>query len=738
MAAGLGARMSVSGEYLPKAIRTLNEKPLILHSIESFHALRAAEILSPQDLIFVFRSSDLNDFAIRHMLEQKLGFEPTIIEISELTNGPAESAYLAIQEGLDLKKIHLEEAILINDCDHMFDGRNLLRAAEKLNSSMSEQVVLFETSKEPQDLSWSFIRRNSDHSIVGVSEKPDNLSLNGIQPDFGLVGVYGFGSAEFFLRLFNKLNIETVRNNEIYISNLVDNYVKTNPNAKIEVVRLKQFISTGTLEKLNLAESKKAQLRFKEAGSIFIDFDGTIAKHDVGGALGSGRYSEEIKFLNTHTVDEINKLWTDGFRIVITTARAETHRKKFLELLEKKGIQFDYVIMGLSGGPRFLVNDQKPSMPGFLTAIQVNVARNTDHLSKLSGIIQEFSQESLIKIFSGESGEITTLIQVGDSEFIRKTSQPTQNSRDIIEYQATWYKVVRELIPEMIPKVVQTSTGRFDAVHSFDTVFIPDLRPLGSHLRTLKSNDQDKLLVEFVNGLNTIYKTFEVPTNENLTYLMQVFIEKAIEGIKRGFKVLHHDPNSKYLNCTKNGKPLPDILEDLEGLTRNSKLVSILTNSRDIKTLIHGDPTLSNIVCNSRANIYLLDPIGTRVLPGFDFQSSGLGRTNPIFDFSRIQLSLLDEYERWANDIRIMNSGPRSFEIEFVRDSNFEEMFRKLDAYWPGEYKYENPVIRQFVYLITLCRIFPYKSVEKIKEAYFIYSLIIENYNLLLNLLNNE
>jgi hypothetical protein len=603
---------------------------------------------------------------------------------------------------------------------------------------VSENVVLFETSKEPQDLNWSFIRRDSDRSIVGVSEKPDKLSLDGIEPDFGLVGVYGFATAEFFLRLFDESVKENLENKEIFISNMVDTYVRTNHRPKIEVVRLNQFISTGTLEKLNIAESKEAQFRFKEAGSIFIDFDGTIARHDVGGPLGSGKYSKEIEFLNTESANEINKLWSNGFRIVITTARAESHREKFLELLRTNGLHFDFVIMGLSGGPRFLVNDQKPSMPGFPTAIQVNVARNTHHLSKLSQSIQEYSRESIIRIFPGESGEITTLIQIGENEVIRKISQPTQNSRDIIEYQATWYRVVREVIPEMIPKVLQTSTSRFDAVHSFDTAFIPDLRALGSHLRDLECHEQEKLLTELVHGLNTIYEKFEVPTQENLTYLMKVFMEKAVEGIKRGFKLLNHDPSSEHLNCTIKGEPLPDILEDLEGLSRNTKLVSILSKSRDINTLIHGDPTLSNIVCDSRANIYLLDPIGTRVLPGFDFQASGLGRTNPIFDFSRIQLSLLDEYERWANDIRIIHSGPNRFEVEFLRDPIAVEMFNKLESYWPKEFKYDNPVIQQFVYLITLCRIFPYKSVEKINEAYFIYSLVIENYRQLLKMLDNE
>jgi hypothetical protein len=645
---------------------------------------------------------------------------------------------MATQKLLDLNTLQPQEAILINDCDHMFDGRNLLRAAEQLDSSTSENIVLFETSKEPQDLSWSFIRRNSDQSIVGVSEKPDKLSLNGIEPEFGLVGLYGFATAEFFLRLFNDLVTENLENKEIFISNLVDKYVRNNPNQKIDIVRLNQFISTGTLEKLNLAASRKAQLRFKEAGSIFIDFDGTIAKHDVGGPLGSGKYSEEIEFISAESTDEVNKLWSNGFRIVITTARSESHREQFVRLLRKSGLCFDLVIMGLSGGPRFLVNDQKPSMPGFPTSIQVNVARNIDHLGKMAQAIQEFSQESIVRIFPGESGETTTLIQAGESELIRKTSQPTQNSRDIIEYQIAWYRVVREVLPQMIPKVLQTSTSRFDAVHSFDTAYIPDLTAFGSHLHELESIEQEKLLTELVNSLNTIYKKFEVPTQENLTYLMRVFVEKAVEGIRRGFKLLHHDSNSKYLNCTIKGEPLQDILEDLEGLSRNTKLISILTKSRDINTLIHGDPTLSNIACDSRKNIYLLDPIGTRVLPGFDFKASGLGRTNPIFDFSRIQLSLLDEYERWANDIRISQSRPNCFEIEFGQDPMVGEMFRKLEFHWPEEFKYETPVIQQFVYLITLCRIFPYKSSKKIKEAYFIYSLVIANYKSLLKMLDNE
>jgi ribonucleotide monophosphatase NagD (HAD superfamily) len=65
----------------------------------------------------------------------------------------------------------------------------------------------------------------------------------------------------------------------------------------------------------------------------------------------------------------------EGGYIVLITGRKSSHRVETEFLLKSLGLYWDQLIMGVSGGNRYLINDCK--IGGEQTAYAINVERNT-------------------------------------------------------------------------------------------------------------------------------------------------------------------------------------------------------------------------------------------------------------------------------------------------------------------------------------------------------------------------
>ena len=107
--------------------------------------------------------------------------------------------------------------------------------------------------------------------------------------------------------------------------------------------------------------------------TIFCDLDGTLTKHptDVG-LIQDPNYELEVlpgvkEFL--YTID-VNR-----YHLVITTGRKESLREPTIKQLQKAGIIYDQLIMGVGGGDRIIINDRKPNSDRD-TAYVINLNRN--------------------------------------------------------------------------------------------------------------------------------------------------------------------------------------------------------------------------------------------------------------------------------------------------------------------------------------------------------------------------
>lgn len=109
---------------------------------------------------------------------------------------------------------------------------------------------------------------------------------------------------------------------------------------------------------------------FSKMKTIFCDIDGTLCVHheDI-----IKQHSEELILL-PETL-EIFKEWErKQYRIILVTGRKESHRSDLEKQLKKSGLFWDGLIMGLSNGPRIIINDVKSEDQP--RAVSYNIKRN--------------------------------------------------------------------------------------------------------------------------------------------------------------------------------------------------------------------------------------------------------------------------------------------------------------------------------------------------------------------------
>lgn len=109
--------------------------------------------------------------------------------------------------------------------------------------------------------------------------------------------------------------------------------------------------------------------------TYFIDVDGTIVKHvsndEIDEKIMKGEVFEEILLPGVH------QLWEQfqpNDKIVITTARKESHRALTEKIFTSNNLRIDVMLMDLPSGPRILINDSPDSL--YKKAIAINVKRD--------------------------------------------------------------------------------------------------------------------------------------------------------------------------------------------------------------------------------------------------------------------------------------------------------------------------------------------------------------------------
>lgn len=106
--------------------------------------------------------------------------------------------------------------------------------------------------------------------------------------------------------------------------------------------------------------------------TIFCDIDGTLVKHNPPSLTTKPDYKMELL---DGTIEKLMDWDKKGYNIILTTGRKESLRSVTEKQLSEVGIFYDHLIMGIGGGARYLINDNKPE--GTKAAYAINPVRNT-------------------------------------------------------------------------------------------------------------------------------------------------------------------------------------------------------------------------------------------------------------------------------------------------------------------------------------------------------------------------
>lgn len=332
--AGAGTRFTQQGFKTPKPLITVGDKTLIEHSISSFDIPNA-------QMIFITRrwpDTDYNNQLSRILKTRR----PESIEITlnNITNGASETC-LAAKSYIDN-----DQPLIIYNCDQIFhwDPHEFL---DFIANKQPDGAVVLYNSQDPKN-SFAEI---TDGKIVKLVEK---FPIS----NHSLVGFHYWAKGSDFVQSAQHL-VENFTSNgqpECYISETYNWMIQQNKTILPYHISNNKFIPLGTPQDVARYIGKMHEFDTVKPHTIFCDLDGTILVHEH-------RISDVLIQSNPPNVlpgviDKFNQWDSQGHKIILVTARKESARSVTEKTLQQLGIAYDQLIMGITSGTRYLINDR--------------------------------------------------------------------------------------------------------------------------------------------------------------------------------------------------------------------------------------------------------------------------------------------------------------------------------------------------------------------------------------------
>jgi dTDP-glucose pyrophosphorylase/serine/threonine protein kinase len=736
VAAGSGTRLSTLsqinfGRIVPKPLYPVNGVAMAYWSYKSFNRWITLGIVKPSDFIFVVRSEHVKEFdiieKIKSLTHQNVAFKV----IDHLTSGPAETAYLALDEFQD------SEPFIVNDCDHFFSATSML---EELNEGKFPNEFIRLSFVKPISTvpNWSYVKTGNKVSkksfeVLQIVEKDPKFMYK----DNGLIGAYFFSSVNLFKSLYIALLSDK---SEKFVSKIVDLALKK----KIPVYASegKFGFPLGTEDDINNFENflnNKSDLILKDR-VYFVDIDGVIIKHDSGFHSISEKYQDE-QVLIQENLNNLRNNFHQGDQIILVTARPESQRTVLTELFERNNFYFNHLIMGVADGFRYLINDRKNADTYADTAIAINIIRNTEF--KLDGkIARHFGQEVNADLSGGSGATTLRIVRHEGDCYIRKlVSSPAlnQNAAKVLRIQKDWYTATSTIIEGNVPKVLN-----YHQSESFDYLDLEDISPSLSLSQILKGTgdffiSESDAIMNLSQLLMNLYDQTKVRVNKDQMFDLNYFIHnKSIPGLEAIYKSLifakFNFINSKFLIV--NGEKLNNPISTLQKIADGTKTKSVKKSGlySDFEALIHGDLTAENILVTPKGKIVLIDPLST-YLDSSKLENGTLlkSKTSIAYDFIKIAQSFYSGYENWSNistGANISEEGTIWYDPNLAKTRHLES-FEKLKILYSD---FGVDVSEENTDILTACllfRLIPYRLSVNENSAIYCLALgtsILERY----------
>lgn len=350
--AGLGSRFSDAGFEVPKPLIEIDGKTLIQHSVESLGIQGR--------FIFITREYDnpehnsrlteiLNDLAPGHVELRAKGKQ----------FGTSFSALLAKDY------IDNEDELILTNCDQRleWDPEDFLRMSR--SHGIDGSILVHPSSSHKH--SYAVVQNGL---VTHLAEK------NPIS-DNALVGLHYWKHGKDFVKSAESLIGDCIKDGrESYVSLTYNYLINDGKRIVSHSIPANQYIPLGTPRDLEIYQSKIDEYYAEKPKTIFLDLDGTILQH----AHHFPSHEDSKPTLLPGVLEKINEWIVAGHKIVITTARREVNRSLVESQLRDLGLHWDYMVMDVSKGQRFLINDKlQPADPD--RAVGINVVTDSGFAS---------------------------------------------------------------------------------------------------------------------------------------------------------------------------------------------------------------------------------------------------------------------------------------------------------------------------------------------------------------------
>ena len=367
----------------------------------------------------------------------------TVISLSRPTRGPAETVVKAIEAA------EITGRVIVCDCDHSIDVDPLFRAI----GEDAAECILPTWKLKGEDLrAWS-VAAVSSQRVNGIAEKrlPEG---NG---DFvGVIGCAYFADARSLVSLFDG-------DRDAYLSDVVQKMIGRGD--RVHAVSIDRAEFFGNPSKLASARARHSV----RVGSIFCDIDGVLVEHE-----DVPDFTRPLRVL-PGSIARLRAWMDHGYFVVLTTARDAAKEAAMRASLEAAEVPYHHLIMGLPSGPRFLINDRKPSalLVSQATAFEVERNQGIEHLS----INQSFP--AVHRRFKGGSFAETLLVEDDEKLFVRKRVSKRENLTLGYSKLKNQYRTLERfsrMSANLVPALYAEQDNTFE--YSYDMEYLPQHRLL--------------------------------------------------------------------------------------------------------------------------------------------------------------------------------------------------------------------------------------------------------------------
>jgi len=596
--AGEGSRFG----YQFKPFLYLDNRTFIEHTIDSFKSL---DVKSYNFIVTDQQEKAHNvERKLKTVLFPKIADKIKVITISKKTNGPFETVHCGLKSVLPLSNI------IVCDCDHHVNSLSI--ASKTREKSAPDIIIPIWTINDDEHHNWSKIVVDTSTGNIRRFHEKESVTPKNDELLYGVIGCYFFKTSN----LITSVKQVTPHFSEFFKQRA--SKLKISP----ALIDYAYFFGTPTMAK------KAIELRRKHE-TVFCDVDGVLLQHKNN----SNDILEENQVI-LGGVEKINQWFSSGKTIILTTARPERTRKTFTKMMQDIGIRSHQIVMGLNPGPRYLINDIKPSNPFVKQANCYNLERNYG-IRELSLAESESYNISIVKQLKGNSFSKVYLATDGETNFVRKVVKKTNSS---IEH----YKKLKRQVDDLnrfeyykrglVPQILNEVDNEHE--YYFDMEYLDGYEQLDKFDTQVQKRVVKEVIKTLVENVYCYHKKFN--SDSFIDKLFSVKIEPKLKTYEKECETMSYLINSDLVYI--NGKKMYGLREIFNRLNINEYNTEVLCP-------IHGDLTLENILYNNNTGDYkLIDMDGSRYVDSC------------YFDLGKIFQSMLTKYSEWSTLVEVVYS----------------------------------------------------------------------------------